>query len=301
MNDMKKSKPILIVGSIALDTIETSFGRRENIVGGSTTYATVAAGKSAPVHVVGIIGTDFPATGQAIYDQFASDLTDLKVRDGATFRWGGRYHSNGDDRTTLFTELGVFGDFNPQLSSINKSISLVFLANIHPQLQLSVIKQSQPGALIVTDTMNLWIDTTPGELAEVIKRTNVLLINETEAQALGATGDLDQAARRLLDMGPRIVVIKQGSQGAALYEDNNRITIGVFPVRKVIDPTGAGDTFGGGFVAALAGSSDYQEALVNGTALASFCVEGFGIESLVEAQPADIEQRKELLQSTVKA
>ena len=301
MNYMKKSKPILIVGSIALDTIETSFGRREDIIGGSTTYATVAAGKSAPVHVVGIIGTDFPAAGQAIYDQFASDLTDLKVSDGATFRWGGRYHANGDDRTTLFTELGVFGNFNPQLSSINQSIALVFLANIHPRLQLSVIEQSRPGALIVTDTMNLWIETTPGELAEVLKRTNVLLINETEAQALGATSDLDQAARALQELGPQIVVIKQGSRGAALYKGNDRITIGVFPVAKVIDPTGAGDTFGGGFMAALAGSGDYRAALVNGSALASFCVEGFGIEALVTAQPADIEQRKVILQRTIRA
>ena len=296
---MKNQKPILIAGSIALDTIETAAGRREDIIGGSTTYAMIAAGRSAAVHIVGVIGTDFPSQGHDFYARFASDLTDLVIADGSTFRWGGRYHANGEDRTTLFTELGVFGNFTPCLSKINRNVPIVFLANIHPQLQLSVIEQSHPKALIVTDTMNLWIDTTPDELAQVLKRTKVLLINETEAQSLGETSDLDKAARALQALGPETVVIKQGSLGAVLYDDNNRVGIGAFPVEAVIDPTGAGDTFGGGFMAALANSNDYQEALVNGSALASFCVEGFGVETLVQAQQDDIEHRKEFLRRTL--
>ncbi|MFH1853501.1 MAG: PfkB family carbohydrate kinase [Candidatus Neomarinimicrobiota bacterium] len=292
-------KPVLIVGSIALDTIETPAGRRADLIGGSTTYALIAAGRTAPVQVVGVVGSDFPETGLALYRQYASDLTDLVVAEGPTFRWGGRYHANGDDRTTLFTELGVFGSFNPRLSAVNRQVPLVFLANIHPTLQLTVIEQSAADALIVTDTMNLWIDTTPDELSRVLRRTDVLLINETEAQALANEADLDRAGRALLTFGPQTVVVKQGSRGASLFTDQRRVDIGIYPVPRVVDPTGAGDTFGGGFMAALAGGAGYTEAIIDGSALASFCVEGFGIEALLAAAPEQIERRKTWLRRTV--
>ena len=173
---------ILIVGSIAIDTIETPFEKKSDVLGGSTTYSLVASGKKTDVSVVGIVGNDFPNEGYSLYRSYADDLSDLKTADGKTFRWGGRYHENWDDRDTLFTELGVFLDFNPILSESNKNRSHILLANIHPELQYSVILQNQnPDAVIVVDTMNLWIETTLPSLEKVISSSNILLINESES------------------------------------------------------------------------------------------------------------------------
>ncbi len=296
---MKNEKPVLIVGSIALDTIEIGSQRRDDIVGGSTTYALLAAGRDVPVSIVGVIGDNFPATAHELYQQYAANLTDLQIVAGPTFRWGGHYHANGDDRTTLFTELGVFADFNPVLSPENKQVPLVFLANIHPGLQLRVIEQCHPEALIVTDTMNLWIDTTPELLNQVLAKTDILLINETEAQSLAGTAALAAAAGKLQSFGPPVVVIKQGSKGASLFHENNRLDIGVFPIDAVVDPTGAGDTFGGGFIAALALGGDYRAAMVRGSALASFAVEGFGVERLQAAGADELLHRIDYLDRLV--
>lgn len=295
-----KSDSVLIVGSIAIDTIEIGNERYEHLLGGSTTYATISAGKYSDVNVVGIIGSDFPQTGHDIYKKYAANLTDLKVKEGKTFSWGGRYHDNFDDRDTLFTELGVFGEFNPQLSAINKNQQYVFLANIHPNLQNSVIDQCQANPTIIIDTMNLWIDTTHSELLTVLSKSDILLINESEAEMLTECSNLDDAAKTLIGMGPPIVVIKQGSKGAALYNNmDEKITIGVYPIDKIIDPTGAGDTFGGGFISALAQGKTYQEALVLGSAMASICVEGVGIDALDKAKISDIENRQNYLQDKV--
>jgi sugar/nucleoside kinase (ribokinase family) len=295
-----KSDSILIVGSIAIDTIEIGNERYENLLGGSTTYATIAAGKHSDVNIVGVIGTDFPQRGHDIYKKYASNLTDLKIEKGNTFSWGGRYHDNFDDRDTLFTELGVFGDFNPKLSAINKNQQFVFLANIHPNLQNSVIDQCQANPTIVIDTMNLWIDTTHSELLTVLSKSDILLINESEAEMLTDCSNLDDAATTLIGLGPPTVVIKRGSKGATLYNNmGEKITIGVYPIDKVIDPTGAGDTFGGGFVSALAQGETYKEALVLGSALASICVEGVGIDALEKATITEIEHRQIILQDKV--
>ena len=297
-----KSDSILIVGSIAIDTIEIENERYENLLGGSTTYATIAAGKYSDVNVVGIIGNDFPQYGHDIYNKYAANLTDLKVEQGKTFSWGGRYHDNFDDRYTLFTELGVFRKFNPQLSAINKNQQYVFLANIHPSLQNSVIDQCQANPTIVIDTMNLWIDTTHNELLNVLSKSDILLINESEAEMLTECSNLDDAAKTLIGLGPPIVVIKQGSKGATLYNNmDEKITIGVYPISKVVDPTGAGDTFGGGFITALAQGKTYKEALVLGSALASICVEGVGIDALEKATVAEIENRQIFLRDQVTA
>ncbi len=291
---------ILIVGSIAIDTIEIGTERYENLLGGSTTYATIAAGKYSDVNVVGVIGTDFPQQGHDIYDKYANNLSDLKVEQGKTFSWGGRYHDDFDDRDTLFTELGVFGEFNPKLSAINKNQQFVFLANIHPSLQNSVIDQCRANPIIVIDTMNLWIDTTLNELLTVLSKSDILLINESEAEMLTDCSNLDDAATTLIGLGPPTVVIKRGSKGAALYNDmGGKIIIGVYPIEKVVDPTGAGDTFGGGFVSALAQGKTYKEALVLGTALASICVEGVGIDTLERATITEIEHRQIILQDKV--
>jgi len=294
-----KDNSLLVVGSIALDTIEISNERYDSLIGGSTTYATISAGMNSDVHVVGIIGNDFPQKGHQIYSNYAANTTDLKIVDGKTFSWGGRYHDNFDDRDTLFTELGVFADFNPKLSPINKNHQFVFLANIHPNLQNSVIDQCQGNPIIVIDTMNLWIDTTLNELLTVLSKSDILLINESEAEMLTECSNLDDAAKTLIGLGPPTVVIKRGSKGAILYNDSEKISIGVYPISKVADPTGAGDTFGGGFVSASAQGKSNSEVLVQATALASICVEGVGVDALLNTTKQEIETRKEYLRKQV--
>ena len=293
------TETILIVGSIALDTIENNRGKREDLIGGSTTYVTVAAGRSVPVNVVGVIGNDFPDEGLEIYQRYANNLVDLECKEGNTFRWGGRYGENMDSRETLFTDLGVFSDFSPRLSTVNKNVSNVFLANIHPSLQLSVINQMAGKPLIVTDTMNLWIETTKNELLEVLKKSDILLINESEAELISATNNIDRSAVQLQGLGPSTVVIKKGSSGAVLFHGEEKVSIGAYPVKDVIDTTGAGDTFGGGFVSALASGGTFRDALIKGSALASICVEGFGVESLLEVNLEEIKKRENFLHSVL--
>ena len=293
------TETILIVGSIALDTIENNRGKREDLIGGSTTYVTVAAGRSVPVNVVGVIGNDFPDEGLEIYQRYANNLVDLECKEGNTFRWGGRYGENMDSRETLFTDLGVFSDFSPRLSTVNKNVSNVFLANIHPSLQLSVINQMAGKPLIVTDTMNLWIETTKNELLEVLKKSDILLINESEAELISATNNIDRSAVQLQGLGPSTVVIKKGSSGAVLFHGEEKVSIGAYPVKDVIDTTGAGDTFGGGFVSALASGGTFRDALIKGSALASICVEGFGVESLLEVNLEEIKKREKFLHSVL--
>ena len=293
------TETILIIGSIALDTIENNRGKREDLIGGSTTYATVAAGRSVPVNVVGVIGNDFPDEGLKIYQRYANSLVDLQCKEGNTFRWGSRYGENMDSRETLFTDLGVFSDFSPRLSTVNKNVSNVFLANIHPSLQLSVINQMAGKPLIVTDTMNLWIETTKNELLEVLKKSDILLINESESELISGTDNIDRSAVQLQGLGPSTVVIKKGSSGAVLFHGEEKVSIGAYPVKDVIDTTGAGDTFGGGFVSALASGGTFRDALIKGSALASICVEGFGIESLLVVNLEEIKKREKFLHSAL--
>ena len=291
------TETILIIGSISLDTIENNRGKREDLIGGSTTYATVAAGRLVPVNVVGVIGNDFPDEGLKIYKRYANSLVDLECKEGNTFRWGGRYGENMDSRETLFTDLGVFSDFSPRLSTVNKNVSNVFLANIHPSLQLSVINQMAGKPLIVTDTMNLWIETTKNKLLKVLKKSDILLINESEAELISGTNNIDRSAVQLQGLGPSTVVIKKGSSGAVLFHGEEKVSIGAYPVKDVIDTTGAGDTFGGGFVSALASGGTFRDALIKGSALASICVEGFGVESLLEVNLEEIKKREKFLYS----
>ena len=293
------TETILIIGSIALDTIENIRGKREDLIGGSTTYVTVAAGRSVPVNVVGVIGNDFPDEGLEIYQRYANSLVDLECKEGNTFRWGGRYGENMDSRETLFTDLGVFSDFSPRLSTVNKNVSNVFLANIHPSLQLSVINQMAGKPLIVTDTMNLWIETTKNELLKVLKKSDILLINESEAELISGTNNIDRSAVQLRGLGPSTVVIKKGSSGAVLFHGEEKVSIGAYPVKDVIDTTGAGDTFGGGFISALASGGTFRDALIKGSALASICVEGFGVESLLEVNLEEIKKREKFLHSVL--
>ena len=293
---------ILIVGSIAIDTIETPFEKKSDVLGGSTTYSLVASGKKTDVSVVGIVGNDFPNEGYSLYRSYADDLSDLKTADGKTFRWGGRYHENWDDRDTLFTELGVFLDFNPILSESNKNRSHILLANIHPELQYSVILQNQnPDAVIVVDTMNLWIETTLPSLEKVISSSNILLINESESFLLTKEKNIKDAAIALLSMGPEMVVIKKGSKGAELFSDKDHIEIGAFPITNVVDPTGAGDVFAGAFIASLAAQESSESALLSASASASISIESFGTQKLQNASTEEINERINLLNKTLKS
>ena len=293
---------VLIVGSIALDSIETPSDKRTNVIGGSTTYSLIAASRFSKTSIVGIVGSDFPKEGLKLYETYADNLEDLKINEGSTFRWGGKYHSNWDDRDTLYTDLGVFLDFNPVLSEQNQKRTHILLANIHPELQLSVIEQNKnPKAVIVVDTMNLWIETTFSELKKVLTSSNILLINESESKLLTKRANIENAAEELLGMGPEIVVIKKGSEGAELFSNRETIKIGAFPVKEVIDPTGAGDVFAGTFIAALAEKDSNQTALLKASAMASFSIESFGVDRLINLSDYDLTERIEYLKTTVKS
>ncbi|MEL0173115.1 MAG: PfkB family carbohydrate kinase [bacterium] len=292
---MKLIHESLILGSVALDTIETKYGKAENLLGGSATYATIAAGLYGDAIPVGIVGDDFPKDGLDIFEKFSKNLKDLDQQPGGTFKWGGKYHENGDDRDTLFTDLGVFENFNPSIHTSNKNASWLFLANIHPSLQLSVLKQCTNAPLVVTDTMNLWIDSTPEELKKIISKTNILLINESELHLLTKEQNVDKSIKEVLSMGPEKVIVKFGSKGAKCFSENENIAVGVYPVKKVIDPTGAGDVFGGGFISGLVDGLSIKEAMLRGSALASFCIEDFGVKKLLNVNVNEVDNRIQLI------
>ena len=292
---MKLIHESLILGSVALDTIETKYGKAENLLGGSATYATIAAGLYGDAIPVGIVGDDFPKDGLDIFEKFSKNLKDLDQQPGGTFKWGGKYHENGDDRDTLFTDLGVFENFNPSIHTSNKNASWLFLANIHPSLQLSVLEQCTNAPLVVTDTMNLWIDSTPEELKKIISKTNILLINESELHLLTKEQNVDKSIKEVLSMGPEKVIVKFGSKGAKCFSENENITVGVYPVKKVIDPTGAGDVFGGGFISGLVDGLSTKDAMLRGSALASFCIEDFGVKKLLNVSVNEVDNRIQLI------
>ena len=292
---MKLIHESLILGSVALDTIETKYGKAENLLGGSATYATIAAGLYGDAIPVGIVGDDFPKDGLDIFEKFSKNLKDLDQQPGGTFKWGGKYHENGDDRDTLFTDLGVFENFNPSIHTSNKNASWLFLANIHPSLQLSVLEQCTNSPLVVTDTMNLWIDSTPKELRKIISKTNILLINESELHLLTKEQNVDKSIKKVSSMGPEKVIVKFGSKGAKCFSENENIAVGVYPVKKVIDPTGAGDVFGGGFISGLVEGLSTKDAMLRGSALASFCIEDFGVKKLLNVSINEVDNRIQLI------
>ena len=290
---MNEINEVLILGSIALDTIETKFGKKEDLLGGSATYATIGAGFYGSPIPIGIVGDDFPEKGDEIFNNFSSNLDNIEKKHGKTFSWGGKYHNNGDDRDTLFTDLGVFESFEPVLNSKNVKASWVFLANIHPSLQLSVLNQCKNNPTVITDTMNLWIDTTLQELKKIIKRTDILLINESELSLLTKNENILESSKQVLSMGPQKIVVKLGSKGARCISKNEDISVGVYPVKDVVDPTGAGDVFGGGFVSGLIDNLSTSESMLRGSALASFCIEEFGVSKLININKNDVEKRME--------
>ncbi len=291
-------KNILITGSIAVDYLELPDGTKGECVGGSASYFTLAAGRFGPVNVVGIVGSDFPEEGHNLFKKHASNLDDLKIEEGKTFRWGGRYHDDWEHRTTLYTELGVFETFSPVLSPENRQCELVCLGNIHPALQLEVIDQIEnKDSLIICDTMNLWIDTTYNLLVKVIEKVDILLVNETESFLLTGEKDIESAASAILKMGPEVVIIKLGRKGAVLTGQKEKINAGVYPIERVVDPTGAGDAFFGGFAGELSNGGTMESALLSASATASFCVEGFGTSGMLNISRKDISKRIEVIKS----
>ncbi|HLY31511.1 MAG TPA: PfkB family carbohydrate kinase [Ktedonobacterales bacterium] len=295
---------ILVIGSIGLDTIETPFseGPKTDILGGSASYFALAASYFDRVNLVAVVGDDFPSALVEVYRARQIDLAGLQTEPGKTFRWGGRYHLDYNTRDTLFTDLGVFGAFAPVVPNAYHSSEILFLANLQPHIQSSVSDQlgSAP-RLRALDTMNHWIASARDELTEAIRRVDVVLIAEEEARQFAETPSLRAAARFIIGLGPRSLVIKQGSYGALLFTaDGAFFSAPAYPLEEVRDPTGAGDSFAGGFLGHLGrrlaeGASltlaDYRRALVYGAIMGSFACEDFGVERLRRLTPDEIAAR----------
>ena len=287
---------VAVVGSIGLDTIETPHHRREEILGGSASFACAAASFFSRVGMVGIVGTDFPAACTDLFDHFSIDLKGLQVAEGRTFRWSGVYEANMDNRETLSTDLNVFADFLPDVPAEYRGAPFVFLANISPDLQLHVLDQIESPRFVAADTMDLWINVAHGPLGEVIKRVDMLMMNESEARHYTGVHNLVQAAHLLLVDGPAYVLIKKGEHGSILFSEHEMFVMPAFPLREVTDPTGAGDSFAGGFIGALADAGEVtpetlRTALVCGNILASFGVEAFSLEKFHLLERLQIDER----------
>lgn len=287
---------IVVVGSLGLDTIETSAGRVEDVLGGSAAYFALAARHFLPVSLVAVVGTDFPHAAQTMLHHPEVDLEGVARAEGKTFRWEGVYSQDMNSRKTLRTELNVFEQFKPDLPERLRSLRNVFLANIDPVLQLQVLEQLTRPRLVLADTMNFWIQNKREELLKTLRQVRMLLINEEEARELTGEPLTHQAARAILEMGPETVVIKQGEHGAFLQNADTYFACPAFPVESLVDPTGAGDTFAGGFFGSLARMGrvtdlNLRRAVVYGVVLASFTVEGFGVTGLLRVEREEILRR----------
>ena len=291
---------ILVVGSIAYDTIRTPSANIENALGGSATYFAAAASLFAPVKIVAVVGSDFVAEDLDFLRERGVDTSGVAVAAGGTFRWIGSYADDMGDATTHATLLNVFADFRPVIPPEFRHEEYVFLANIDPELQLSVLEQVERPRLVICDTMNFWIEGKRDALLELLKRVDVLAINESEARLLAGRTELAVAARRVLELGPSRLVVKCGRGGVLLFANGEVERLPAYPVEDVRDPTGAGDSFAGGFVGALAESGDVspagmRRALLRGTATASFAIEAFSVERLREIDRTAVESRCEEL------
>lgn len=287
---------LVVVGSIGLDTIATPSATRRCILGGSVSYACAAASFFARTGMVGVVGRDFPARFRAAFRKFHIDQQGLQSANGKTFRWSGVYERNLNNRCTLSTDLNVFADFAPDLPPAYRESPFLFLANIAPDLQLRVLAQMHALRFVAADTMDLWIETTRSALLKVIRQVDMLLINDSEARELTGEEHLVQAARRVLAMGPRYVIIKKGEHGSLLFSRHGLVLVPAYPVDEVQDPTGAGDAFAGGLMGVLARARritplTVRRAMVYGACVASFTVEAFSLEKLQAIRCADIEAR----------
>lgn len=284
---------LLVVGSVAFDTIHNHLGSHARILGGSATYASLAASQLAPVRLVGVVGKDFPRKAVDMFRGRGIDTTGLEVADGETFHWEGRYANDLTTRTTIQTDLNVFADFEPKIPERFRDSEFVMLGNIAPELQLHVLDQVRSPRLVIADTMNLWIDTALGALKELLSRVDILVINEEEARQLSGFHHPLAVAEALRALGPETVIVKRGEYGALLFLEEEIFCAPAYPLKTVADPTGAGDSFAGGFLGYLAeaGHDDLRQAVICGSAAASFCVQDVGIGALEDLSRNDIEER----------
>jgi len=287
---------ILVVGSVAFDSVETPFGKVTEVLGGSGTYFSTAASFFTPVNLVAVVGADFPEEHIGFLRSRQIDLTGLQRATGRTFRWQGRYGFDLNEAQTLDTQLNVFSDFSPQLPEGYRDAEFVFLANIDPELQLEVLKQVRRPRLVACDTMNFWIAGKRQALLETLQHVDILIINEGEARQLAEEPNLIRAARRILGMGPRTLVVKRGEYGVLMFSEHSIFAAPAYPLESVFDPTGAGDTFAGGFLGHLAANGNLEEgalrqAIVFGSVMASFTVEDFSLNRLRSLDYGELEER----------
>jgi sugar/nucleoside kinase (ribokinase family) len=290
---------LIIVGTVAFDAIETPFGKTDKILGGAATFIGLAASQfNTDTAIVSIIGGDFPQDYLDLLSNRGIDISGIElVKEGKTFFWSGKYHNDMNSRDTLVTELNVLADFNPIVPEGYRDAEIVMLGNLHPLTQISVLDQmTKTPKLVVLDTMNFWMDSALDDLHKVISRVDVITINDEEARQLTGEFSLVVAARKIHDMGPKYVVIKKGEHGALLFHNESVFYAPALPLEEVFDPTGAGDTFAGGFVGYIAYTGDatfenMKNAVIYGSTLASFCVEKFGAERMLSLSKDEIHKR----------
>jgi sugar/nucleoside kinase (ribokinase family) len=292
---------VLVVGSIGIDSIKTQLEERRDVLGGAASYASIGASFFAPVKLVGIVGSDFPQEYIDLFKSRGIALDGLQIADGQTFRWSGEYEWDMNRRKTLSLALNVFEKFTPRLPETYKKIPIILLGNISPVLQNHVLDQVEDPRFVVADTMDLWIATTRPELLNLLKRVDLLVLNDSEARQLTEETSLIKAGRNILRLGPRYVAIKKGEHGCLLLSQDRFFSCGAFPLEDIHDPTGAGDTFAGGFAGYLAslkkGSfefDDLKKAVVYGSLMASFCVESFSLDRIKTLSRKEIDERYEL-------
>ena len=293
---------LLIVGSVALDSVETPAGRVENALGGAATYGSVAASLFGPVQLVGVVGADFPAEHLDFLRGRGIDLAGLQIVEGGhTFRWKGDYNDDLNQAVTHETQLGVFEHFDPQLPENYRDAEFVFLANINPSLQLATLEQVKNPKLVVCDTMNLWINIARDQVLAIFRRVDVAVLNDGEAKMLTDCPSTIGAGRELLKLGPRAVIIKKGEHGALMFSEEGIFSAPSYPIETVVDPTGAGDSFAGSFASFLASSGDLsyenlKRAVVYGGAVASVTVQDFSLQSLRALEREEVEKRFQTVQ-----
>jgi sugar/nucleoside kinase (ribokinase family) len=293
---------LLVVGTLAYDTIETVFERREDVLGGSAVYFAMGASRFAPVSLVGVVGEDFRKADADLLTRSGVETRGIERARGKTFRWSGRYEGDWNKRVTLATDLNVLATFDPKIPDTERTSRFLFLANASPEVQLKSLAQVEAPAFTMMDTMNLWIDVDLQGLREVLRKVDAIVLNDEEARMLTGEKNLIKAAGAVLGLGPRYVVLKKGEHGAFLMGGDVHFAIPAYPVENVVDPTGAGDSFAGGFLGYLAGTGKHdpralRKAMLYGTVTASFCVERFGVEALASLDRTRIDERyDELLQ-----
>ncbi len=296
---------ILVVGSVGYDTIVTPKGRREHIVGGSANYFSMAASMFTSVRVVGVVGEDYEKEHLQMLESRAVDIKGLQQVKGKTFAWEGKYENDMNEAITLATHLNVFENFHPEIPQEYRDSEVVFLANIDPTLQLQVLEQVKKPRLIAADTMNYWIHSKKDELLKVLGKIDVLLINEQELRALTGSWNTIRAAKDVLELGPKAVVIKRGEYGFVLYTESRFFILPAFPVEEVVDPTGAGDTFAGGFLGHLAQNGgtfnreELKQACVYGCLMASFTVQDFGLDGIRRVTVGELKERQAAYQQVI--